>query len=320
MPQAVATVLGIREQPGRLVLATLAERLSDRKLLILLDNCEHVVAASAELAATLLHACPHLRVLATSRAVLGVSGETTWPVPALSVPDLSHASEPEVVARSEAAQLFVERARAAVPDFALTLETSPAVSEICTRIDGLPLAIELAAAWTRVLSPQELAQRLMHPLPLLVTGARDAPTRQQTLRATLDWSYFLLAPPEQRLLARLSVFAGGATLSAIERVGGDGRESGLAVLPRLARLIDASLVQRLDSSGTEPRYRLLETVRQYAGERLLEQGEQDAIRGRHAALFRDVAEEGRWRLRGPEQAVWLDRLERDHENMRAALA
>lgn len=316
----VAAALGVHEKPGREALATLADRLRDRCLAIVLDNCEHIVSACAELAATLLRECAHVCILVTSRSPLGISGERAWPVPALFM------RKPEDglvvwdgLAESEAVQLFVERARAVVPDFAITADGGSVLADVCRQLDGLPLAIELAAAWMRVLSPQELGRRLVDAMALLVGGAQDAPARHQTLRATLDWSYRLLFGADQRLLARLSVFAGGATLDAIECVGKAARDAHQDILQGLARLVDASLVQRLESPGAESRYRLLETVRQYAAERLVELAEVDHTRRRHALLFRDLAEEGRSYLRGPEQAAWLDRLEREHDNLRAAL-
>jgi predicted ATPase len=320
VPQALATVLGMREQPGRPLLATLADRLRGRRVLVLLDNCEHLIGACAELAATLLAVCPELCVLATSRVVLGVSGETTWLVPALSVPGPQRESAREADARSDAVQLFVQRASAVAPRFALTEDTTPAIVNICARLDGLPLAIELAAAWMRMLSPHQLARRLADPFALLVSAARDTPARQRTLRATLDWSYGLLAEPERRLLARLSVFVGAATLDAIEAVGENAGERGEAVVHGLARLVDASLVQRLEAPGAEVRFRLLDTVREYAREQLMSLAEAEDARRRHATTFRDLAEEARTYLLGPWQGSWLDRLERDHDNLRAALS
>lgn len=322
VPQAVATVLGVREQPGRPLVATVADSLGSRRVLVVLDNCEHLTGACAELIIALLGACPELRILATSRVVLGVSGETTWPVPPLSVPDPRRGSSPEVVACSEAVQLFVQRASAVAPGFAVTDATTLAIATICARLDGLPLAVELAAAWMRVLGPEQLALRLVDPFPLLVATAQDAPARQRTLRATLDWSYRLLAKPERRLLARLSVFVGGTALDTLEAVGGDEGERGEAVLHRLARLVDASLiqVQSVEAPGAEARFRLLETVREYAREQLVMLGEAEDTRRQHATTFRDLAEEARAHLRGPQQATWLDRLERDHDNLRAALS
>lgn len=319
VPQAVAAVLGVREQPDRALLATLADRLRDRKLLVLLDSCEHIVAGCAEVVAVLLQECPELCFLATSRVVLSVSGEVVLSVPPLAVPDLNHDPAPETVVRSDAAQLFVQRARAVASTFTLTNETSLTIAEVCVRLDGLPLAIELAAAWMRVLPPKELLRRLADPFPLLVATAPGPPTRQRALRATLDGSYRLLAEPEQRLLARLSVFVGSAALDAIETVGGDNGEPDQAILPSLARLVDASLVQRLETPDAEPRFRLLETVRQYAKEQLMTLGDVEEIRRRHATTFRDLAEKARPHLRGQDLVAWLDQLERDHDNLRAAL-
>jgi len=319
VPPAVAAAFGVREQPGRPLLATLADMLRLRQVLIVLDNCEQVLSGCTELVLELLRSCSELRFLTTSRLRLGVAGEYAWPVPPLSVPDPVVNHDPDLIGRSEAVQLFVQRARAVAPGFTLSSQTAPAVAEMCRRLDGLPLAIELAAPWTRVLSAQDLAQRLLDVPTLLVNTAPNAPDRQRSLKTTLDWTYNLLAEPERRVLARLSVLAGGATVTIAERVVGSDADSEVVVLANLARLVDASLVQRVELGGAESRIRLLETVREYAYERLMASGEADDAQRRHAIAFRDLAETARPHLTGADQAAWLDRLERDHDNLRQAL-
>jgi predicted ATPase/DNA-binding NarL/FixJ family response regulator/DNA-binding XRE family transcriptional regulator len=314
VPETLAASLGLREQPGRRVLDTLIEHLRFKQLLLVLDNCEHLVEACAELAAALLQTCPGLRILATSREPLGVSGEQLWQVLPLSVP---YSSDPDP-AGSEAAQLFVERAREAMPDFSLDAQNAQAVAAICRRLDGIPLALELAAAQIRVLSVDEIVARLEGALALPVSGPRTAPARQRTLRATFDWSYALLDDAEQMLLPRLAVFAGGWTLAAAQAVGADAsyrRDEGLGLL---ARLVSKSLVIA-EHCGSSTRYRLLETFRAYAEERLEASGETMALRQRHARYYLTLAEEAEPQLRGPQQTVWLNRLEQEHDNLRAAL-
>lgn len=318
VPHAVAAALGIREQPGQPVVATLADMLRHRQLLIVLDNCEHVPSGCTELVLELLYSCAELHFLTTSRLRLGVAGEYAWPVSPLTVPDASINHEPDLIGQFEAVQLFVQRARTVVPGFGLSVETAPAIAEMCRRLDGLPLAIELAAPWTRVLSPRDLAQRLLDQPTVLVNTGPHAPDRQRSLKTTLDWSYNLLAERDQRVLARLSVLAGGATVTIAETIAASDDDSE-PVLVSLARLVDASLVQRVELEGAESRIRLLETVREYAYERLIASGEVDDVRWRHAIAFRDLAETARPYLTGAGQSEWLDRLENDHENLREAL-
>jgi predicted ATPase/transcriptional regulator with XRE-family HTH domain len=333
VPQAVAAAVGVREEPGRLLAETLVAALAPRPALLLLDNCEHVVGGCAELVEVLLAGCPDLQVLATSREPLGVLGESVWPVPPLTLPE----AQPEAVDReaverlgeSAAVRLFVERARAARPDFALTEGTAPAVAEICRRLDGIPLALELAAARVRVLGVAQLAARLDDRLGLLTGGSRTAPPRQQTLRGALDWSYEPLSPPERALFDRLAVFAGGWTLEAAEAVcaAGEGdAAAGIArgaVLDLLARLADRSLVlvQPAPADAGVVRYRLLEPLREYAAERLAARGAVAvaAARRRHAACFTGLAEASLPGLAGPQQVAWLARLDAEHANLRAAL-
>ncbi|OFX28072.1 MAG: hypothetical protein A2Z07_05320 [Armatimonadetes bacterium RBG_16_67_12] len=318
VPQATASALRVREQPGRPLLVTLAEHLQMKHALVVLDNCEHLVGACAHLAETLLRGCPDVRIRATSRERLGVAGEVVSRVPSLTVPDLARLPAFEVLARSEAVRLFGERAVAAWPGFRVTHDNAPLVAHICQRLDGIPLAIELAAARVNVLSLDQIALRLNDRFRLLVGGSRTAPSRQQTLRAALDWSYVLLAERERALLGRLSVFAGGWTLDAAEAIcAGEGIGPG-DVLDLLTLLIDKSLVI-VDEREGDLRYRLLETVRQYVRDRLLETGQEAAVRARHRDWFLEMAEQAEAELRGPAQAAWLKRLDAEHDNVRSIL-
>ena len=320
VPGTVALALGLREEPGRSVMETLRDHCGGRCLLLVLDNCEHLTSASMALASALLRAAPDLRILATSREALGVQGERRYQVLPLSVPDLEHLPSPELAGSYEAVRLFVTRAQERRDAFALTTANARAISEICARLDGLPLAIEMAAARVGSMPVAAIADRLDDRFRLLTTGARDLHTRQRTLRATLDWSWDLLGERERALLGRLSIFAGGWTLGAAEAVCGcDGQES-WAVLDALDTLVGMSLVQ-VDERGAAARYGLLETVRQYATERLEERSELVEVRARHLSYFVDLAEEAVPDLiGGKEQRVWLDRLEVEHDNVRAALA
>jgi predicted ATPase/class 3 adenylate cyclase/uncharacterized protein HemY len=319
VPQTVASALGVREQPGRPLTETLGDYLKPKALLLILDNCEHLLTACAQLADTLLRNCPRLRVLASSREGLGIGGEQTYRVPSLALPDARHLPPPERLHEFEAVQLFADRARLSQASFAVTPTNAAAVAQVCERLDGIPLAIELAAARVKALPVEKLNERLDDMFRLLTGGSRTALPRQQTLRALIDWSYDLLSSSERALLRRLSVFAGGWTLEAAEAVcAGDGVEE-WEVLDLLTSLVEKSLVL-YEERGGEGRYRLLETVRQYARDRLLEAGEAAAVRGRHRDWCLALAEEAEPKLGGPEQVVWLDRLEREHDNLRAALA
>jgi predicted ATPase/DNA-binding CsgD family transcriptional regulator/Tfp pilus assembly protein PilF len=330
VPQAVASVLGIREHPGRPLTESLADYAATRSLLIVLDNCEHLVGACARLAETLLRSCPDVRILATSREPLNIPGETVWIVPSLSIPEsplrLDAGLNAAVLLHYEAIRLFCERAAAISPDFTMTDQNGPAVAEICQRLDGVPLAIELAAARVRALSAEQIAERLRthDRFRLLTSGGRTAPPRHQTLEAALDWSYALLAETERRLLQRLSVFAGGWTLDAAEAVGagtaggaGEGVEAG-EVLDILSRLVDKSLVV-VDKSDGDVRYRLLETIRQYAHTKLAQSGGADGARDRHLSYFAGWAGRAEPHLTNPDQLVWLQQFEAEHDNLRAAL-
>ena len=310
--QAVASVLGVKEEPGRPLVEVLVTQVQDRQQLLLLDNCEHLVSACAELVNVLFQAAPQLRVLATSREPLHVVGETNYQVPPLSVPDPSMKQGPGVLTESEAMHLFIERARAVQPRFVPTHQNAEQVAAICQRLDGIPLALELAAARMRALAVAEIAARLSDRFRLLTGGAETVLPRQQTLRACIDWSYELLSGTERALLSRLSVFAGGFTLAAAEAVGA-GREIEHAhVFDLLAQLVDKSLVEIDAGTG---RYRLLETVRQYAQERLNEAGDGEEVRARHVDFFLALAEETAPDLVGPEPAQSLMRLADERENL-----
>ena len=317
VPQTVAAQLGVREQPGRPVLAALVDVLRRAPLLLVLDNCEHLVEACARLAGALLRACPGLRVLATSREPLGVAGEVVWRVPSLALPEATPPSEQ--LEDAAAVRLFVARARAARPAFALTEQNARAVADVCRRLDGIPLALELAAAHVPLLSVEQIAERLDDALGLLTRGSRLAPARQQTVRATLDWSYGLLTPPERRLFDRLAVFAGGWTLAAAEGVAGTDGIAPRTVLPMLGRLVDQSLVVVEPEPGGPGRYRLLEALRQYGLERLAAGGGRPRARDRHAAHYLALAEQTAPRLFGPGAPAAQARLEGERDNCRAAL-
>jgi len=319
VPSAMAAALGVREAAGQPVLDRVREHLKDKRLLLVVDNFEHLLAASPVIG-QLIATCPELKVLATSRTPLGLYGEHEFPVQPLPVPDLQRAHDPAELAQVEAVQLFVARAQATRPDFLLTEDNAPLVAEICVRLDGLPLALELAAARIRLLQPTVLLGRLQHTLALLTGGARDLPPRQQTLRATIDWSYELLDPTEQRLFRQLGVFSGGWTLEAAEAVCELGSADGSSVdmLDALEALGRASLV-RQSSVSDEARFEMLGTVREYAAQRLEDSGEAELARARHAAQFMSLCETAEPLLHGPRQRYWLDRLERELANLRAAL-
>jgi predicted ATPase/DNA-binding CsgD family transcriptional regulator len=318
VPQTVASTLSVREQPGRSSTETLIDYLGLKKVLLVLDNCEHLIEACAELAETLLHSCPNLRVLATSREALGITGEVAWLVPSLSLLDLRHLPVVESLSQYESTRLFIERTTAVKPTFTLTEHNAPAVAQICYRLDGIPLAIELAAARTKVLSVEQIAERLDDSFGLLSAGGRTAMPRHRTLHATMDWSHELLPEEERTLFRRLSVFAGDFTLEAAESVCAGEDLQREEALDLLSHLVDKSLILVAEQGG-EARYRLLETVRQYGWEKLSVSGEERQLRERHAGYYLALAEEAEPELKGEQQIAWLERLEREHDNLRAAM-
>ena len=330
---SMAQALGIREAPGLPMLSLLTMSLRDLRALIMLDNFEQVISAGPAVA-ELLALCPDLKVMVTSRAVLHVRGEHEFTVSPLDLPSAddgrwtvddvassgrSPRTNLDAIARSPAVELFVQRARSVRPDFALTAANAGAVAEICRRLDGLPLAIELVAARVKLLPPQAILIRLKQPLALLTSGPQDLPDRQRTMRATMGWSYGLLNEAEQRLFRRLAVFAGGCTLEAAEVVCGASSDLGVDLLDGASSLVDKSLLRHGEQEGDEPRLSMLETVREYALECLAESGEGEDTRRRHADYFLRVAEDTEPHLRGPRQVALLRMLEIEHDNLRAAL-
>ncbi len=315
----IAQTLGIKEAGEQPLLDLLQTCLRDRHLLLLLDNFEQVLAAVPELS-NLLAVCPHLKILVTSRAVLHVHGEYEFPVPPLELPDLSHLPENKALSQNACVALFLQRAQAVMPNFQLTSLNARAIAEICVRLDGLPLAIELAAARIKLLPPKTLLTRLEHRFLVLTSGARDAPLRQQTLRNTLAWSYDLLDAGEQRLFRRFSVFVGGCTLEAVEGIYTALGERPADVLDGVASLMDKSLLHQVDQEREEPRLLMLEIIREYGLEVLASAGEMERIRRAHAHYYLRLAEDAETEIGGPQQAIWLDRLEREHDNLRAALS
>jgi predicted ATPase/DNA-binding NarL/FixJ family response regulator len=333
---ALAHALDVREAGAQSLRDTLLNVLEQKQLLLVLDSFEHVAAAAPELAG-LLEQASGLKLLTTSRAALHVAGEHIWSVPPLTFPDLHNLPTLDRLAAYPAVQLFVERAQAVQQDFALTDDLAPLVAAICAQLQGVPLAIELAAARSRVLPPQALLERLGQRLALLSEGAADAPERQQSLRAAIGWSYELLSAEEQALLRRLGVFVGGWTLDAAEAVcqlrieneelrkGTEPQQfsivnSQFSILDGLAALVDQSLVQRLADAEGEPRFTMLETIREFALEQLEASSEAEALRQQHAIYYLQFAETAEPHLQGPNQVAWLRRLEAEHDNLRAALA
>ena len=320
--QEVAGVLGVREESEKKLLQTLRDTLRPQSVLLILDNCEHVIDAAARLSEALLQACPKLSILATSREALGIGGETVLPLASLSMPALgTAAATPDALAGCEAVRFFVERAQAALPAFRYSTGNAAAVASVCSRLDGIPLALELAAARVRVLTPEQIDGRLDDRFRLLSGGSRTALPRQQTLRALVDWSYDLLGEAEQTLLCRLSVFAGGWSLAAAETVCAGGSVEDWEVLDLLSRLAAKSLLVVEPPEAGQVHYRLLESIRSYARDRLAQMlGEADALAQKHRNFFLALAEEAEPELSGASQALWLNVLERDGENLRAALA
>ncbi len=314
---AIAQALGLPDQGDRPPLVRLQEVLRNRNMLLVLDNFEHVTTAAAEVAALL--ATPPLIVLATSRALLHIAGEHTYGVPPLTFADPAQLPPLDALAQVESVALFVERVRMRLPTFRLTEANARDVAAICAQLDGLPLAIELAAARAALLSPRLLLARLSRRLTLLTDGPRDLPERQRTLRATIDWSYRLLDLSEQLLFGRLAVFAGSWSLEAAESVCDAVGLLAMSTLDGLQGLLDKHLVHRIDEMGDEPRFRMLETLREYALEQLAERGEAQAVQQAHAKYYLALAEAAAPALRGPEQVAWFDRLDEEQANLRVAL-
>ncbi len=316
VPGTIAQELGLPDRGGLSPMAALIDHLRERRTLLVLDNFEQVGDAAPRVS-ELLAAAPGLAVLATSRSALRIYGEREYPVPPLATPDLKLHEGPERLSQYEAVALFIERAMGVKPDFHVTNENAPAVAEISSRLDGLPLAIELAAARINVLSPQAMLARLGDRLSLLSGGARDRPERQQTLRGAIDWSYDLLSEDERALFRRLAVFAGGARLDAIESVC-PGDELHEPIFDGLGSLVEKSLLRQVEAGDGEPRFLMLGTIREYALERLADSGRGDELRIAHGHHFAALADQAASQLLAPDKRRWLDWLEEDQDNLRAA--
>ena len=327
IPQTILSVIGIVEQPGKTPLDVLKEYLHEKQALLVFDNCEHLVSASAQVANTLLNAAPKLKILASSREALGVKGELAYPVPSLSSPNPKNLPTIEQLSQYEAVRLFIDRALLVAPHFVVDKNNAPFIAQICYRLDGIPLAIELAAARIKILSVEQISKRLDDRFRLLTGGARTALPRQQTLRALIDWSYDILSKNERLLLHRLAVFAGGWTLEAAEEVcvGQDDISYSQSILPNdvldlLSQLVNKSLVIVMEhSQGGETRYRMLETIRQYAREKLLEAGGSEVIRQRHLDYFVKLTKQAEPELYRSNQLFWLNKLEDEIDNIRMAM-
>lgn len=319
VPDAVARVFGLKEQSGKALVQTIAEHLATKNLLMVLDNAEHVLEACAQVSHAVLSACPELRILVTSRERLGIVGELTYRVPSLSVPESEQLATPEKMAQYESARLFIERAQLQQPEFIVTPDNAPALASICRRLDGIPLAIELAAARVRLMPIEEVSRRLDQRFDLLTGGSRTALPRHRTLRSLIDWSYDLLNGSEQELFFRLSIFSGGWTLAGAESVcAGNGIDK-KDVLDLLTSLADKSLIHAREVHS-ETRYELLETVRHYARDRLWDKGEEARLSRRHLDCMLALAAKAESRLTSGDQPAWLERLETEHDNLRAALS
>lgn len=316
VPSTIASTLGVREEAARSVLDALVDHLRPLKILLVFDNFEQILEA-ATVVGTLLDAAPDAKAIVTSRTPLRLSAEQEYPIPPLAVPD-DGGPRPELLSEYESVALFVERAKSVDPGFALTNDNSAAVAEICRRVDGLPLAIELAASRVRVLSPGAVLQRLDRRLSLLTTSARDVPERHRTITATIDWSHDLLGTPERALFRRLAAFVGGWTFEIAEEIANRDGELGIETLDGLESLGEKSLVQGA-TFDQEPRFRMLETIREYGLEQLKAAGEFDHIRTRHQNAFLELAERAEPHLYGRDSKVWLDRLESEHDNLRLAI-
>jgi predicted ATPase len=315
----VAAPLNLRDEGGRPLIDILLESVRPRQSLFVLDNCEHLIEACARLADQMLHAAPRLRIFATSREGLGVAGEQNFTVPSLALPDPRNLPSAESLAQVDAVRLFIDRAQAVKIDFSVTEANAPAIAQICQRLDGIPLAIELAAARAKAMSAEQIASRLDDSFRLLTGGSRTALPRQQTLQALIDWSWNLLSMAERDVLQRLAVFAGGWRLEAAEVVcAGEGIDS-VEVFDLLAGLVNKSLVVVEADDHPQARYHLLQTIRQYAGDKLIATGGGSACRERHLAYYAGLAAQAEAALHSREQRAWLELLEADHDNLRAAL-
>jgi predicted ATPase/DNA-binding CsgD family transcriptional regulator len=322
VPRMTAIAIGLRDEPQRPVIDMLCDYLHEKKILLVLDNCEHLVDACARMADQILRTAPDTRLLASSREGLGIAGEVTYRVPSLELPDIQHLPPLESLSQYEAVKLFIDRATSAVPTFLVTNKNAPALAQVCHHLDGIPLAIELAAAKIRVLSVEQIAQRLDDRFRLLTGGSRTVLERHQTLRATIDWSYNILSKAEQVLFQRLSVFVGGWTLEAAESICGAESASSIVksddVLNLLEQLIHKSLVIK-EEAEHESRYHMLETIRQYAREKLLEAEGIEAIRDKHLAYFVKLVEQAEPELYRSDQVFWLNKLDDELDNFRGAL-
>jgi predicted ATPase/class 3 adenylate cyclase len=316
--RTIAHALGVTETGEKPVLETLKDYLRDKQVLLVLDNFEQVVEA-APVVSQLLLTSPGLKVLVTTRIVLHLYGEREFPVPPLALPNPHHLPPLEHLSQYDAVRLFIERAQAVKPDFTITNANAPAVAEICHRLDGLPLAIELAAARIKLLPPHAMIARLKSRLQMLTGGARNLPARQQTIRGAIDWSYDLLQPEEQRLFARLAVFVGGCTFTAAEMICNANYDLTTDMLDGLQSLTDKSLLQQEEGSDEEPQFVMRQMIHEYALERLAASGEMESLREQHANYYLSLAEMAEPNLTGPDQATWLAQLERSHENLRAAI-
>jgi predicted ATPase/class 3 adenylate cyclase len=330
IPQTILSTIGIQEQQGKSPLDVLGEYLHEKQTLLVLDNCEHLIEASARVVNTLLNAAPKLKILASSREALGVKGEASYPVPSLSLPDIKHLPAIEGLSQYEAVRLFIDRVLLVTPHFVVDQDNAPHIAQICYRLDGIPLAIELAAARVKVLSVEQISKRIDDRFRLLTGGARTSLPRQQTLRALIDWSYDLLSENERLLLCRLSVFAGGWTLEAAEEVCSDQspvnseqtdhRLLVTDILDLLTQLVNKSLVMVIEHSQSgETRYRMLETIRQYAREKLMETGGSEIIRDKHLAFFEKLVQQAEPELYRSNQILWFNRLEDELDNFRMAM-
>ena len=317
VPSTIAHTLGVQVSGRELPLSRLLDHLRDKRMLLVLDNFEQILPA-APVVGDLLGASAALKVIASSRAPLRIAGEQEYPVPPLELLDPQRLPALDVLAQSDAVRLFIERAMAVRPDFRVTAENAAAVAEICYRLDGLPLAIELAAARVKVLTPQAMLPRLRQGLDVLASTARDLPERQRTLRGAIGWSFDLLDPPERRMFARLAVFVAGTTFAQLDAICGPAEEIGRDLLDVLSALVEHSLVRQSEIEG-EPRFRMLVTIREYAVERLAASGERAELDRRHALAYLALAEDARPHLQERDQKRWLDLLELDHDNLRAAL-